>query len=356
MSRTYRTADYEIALEALRSLPAALLVVRADGRTLLANRRACAALERARVELEGESIASYLAPISTLLSPDAHDERSAKVEVSLPSERVVTIGFTVSELRHLDGGAEMPAYAVVLKDITEVERLREERDRLLQIATVHELLPSILHEVKNPLAAISTTAELLVEEAPDDSVRANAAAILHETQRMKLTLQGIGAVGRELRSSRYEAVDEAVREACAVLRARAETVGVHGRCSVPDMPLLPLETSVVCALVFNLMNNAIQACPNGGEVNLDARLEDEGRTLTLVIADNGVGMTPDVLARCRELFFSTKARGSGIGLALCQRAVSQGGGTMDIDTAPGKGTRITLHIPIEAKATGDRRP
>lgn len=353
-SRIYSVADHTLAMEALRSLPAALIVVRADGTTLLANRRACAALERARAEVEGEPVASYLAPIETLLSPAAHDERSAKLSITLPSGRAVTIGFTVSELRQLDD--EQQTFAIVLKDITEVERLREERDRLLQIATVHEVLPSILHEVKNPLAAIATTAELLVEEATDDSSRAGARAILHETRRMKLTLQGIGAVGRRLKSDRNEAVDQAIREACAVLKVRAESLGLRTHCAVPDLPLLPLETSVVAALVFNLVTNAVQACASGGKVELTARLEDDGRALIITVADTGVGMTPEVLARCRELFFTTKAHGTGIGLALCQRAVSEAGGTMDIESAPGRGTRITLRIPVEAPPDRERRP
>jgi signal transduction histidine kinase len=347
-SRTYRAADHELALEALRSLPTALLVVRADGTTLLANRRACSVLQRARSEIEGEPVHTYLAPIDTLLRPEAHDERSATLTVRLPSERETTIGFAVSELRQLDALGEGPAYAVVLKDIADVERLREERDRLLQIATVHELLPAILHEVKNPLAAVATTAELLLEEAADEHTRESAYAILQEARRMKLTLQGIGAVGRKLRSERTEEIDAAVREACSVLRARAESLGVRARCSVPDLPPLPLDGGVVCALAFNLVNNAIQACRAGGTVELALRLDDAGRELLLTVTDDGAGMTPEVLARCRELFFTTKAHGTGIGLALCERALKEAGACMVIDSAPGRGTRITLHIPLDA--------
>lgn len=353
-SGTYCVRDHEIALEALRTLPAALLVVRADGLTLLANRRACAALERTRAEMEGASVSSYLAPVDTLLGPEAQGERSARLDVTLPSDRVVTLGFTVSALRQFDEGAELPAYSIVLEDLTEVGRLRAERDRLLQIATMHEVLPSILHEVKNPLAAVVTTAELLVEEAVDDNVRSSAHAILNEARRMKLTLQGIGAVGRDLRSSRYQAVDHALREAFLVLSSRAESLGVTPRCAVPDLPLLPLDTSVVCALVFNLVTNAVQACPSGGEVELTARLDEGGQRLVLTVGDTGVGMTAEVKERCRELFFTTKTRGTGIGLALCARAVTGAGGEMDIDSAPGKGTRITLWIPILPPA-GDRR-
>jgi two-component system nitrogen regulation sensor histidine kinase GlnL len=349
-------ADYALALEALRALPTALLVVRDNGVTLLANRRAGAVLERTRAEMEGADVASYLCPISKLLIPAAHDERSARLEVRLPSDRTVIVGFAVSELRQLDGISPGTFYSIVLKDLTEVVRLREERDRLLQIATVHEILPAILHEVKNPLAAIATTAELLFEEAEDPHVRESVHAMLHETRRIKLTLQGIGAVGRKLRSTRYEAVDHAIREAWVVLKPRAEGMGVRARCSVPDMPLLPFDTSVVCAIVFNLVTNAIHACHAGGEIELSARLEDEGRTFTLAVDDTGTGMTPEILSRCRELFYTTKSRGTGIGLALCDRALTEASGSMTIDSALGRGTRITLRVPvIEAPPSATRR-
>jgi signal transduction histidine kinase len=348
-SGTYRTADYALAFEALRSLPAAILVVGESGVTLLANRRACAVLERTCKELEGEPIASYLSPLALVLSPSSHDDRSGKLRVSLPSGRAASIGFSVSELRNMDGSDEGMAYAVVLKDLTDVERVREERDKLLQIATVHELLPSILHEVKNPLAAIATTAELLIEEAQDDETRRAAHAILQEARRMKLTLQGIGAVGRSLRGLRPSAIDQAIREACAVLRGRAEALDVHARWIVRDMPLLPLDPSVVSALVLNLVTNAIQACRTGGAVELTAELCDADRTLHIRVADTGSGMTPEVLARCREIFFTTKPRGTGIGLALCERAVTEVGGAMDIDSAPDQGTRIALRIPLATR-------
>jgi signal transduction histidine kinase len=349
-SRSYRTGDYTLASEALRALPAALLIIRDDGTTVLANRQACAVLERPRSRLEGAQVSSYLASLAHLWSPQSRDDRSGLLRVSLPSGRVASIGFSIAELRNIDTPTEGAAFTVILKDLTEVERVREERDRLLQIATVHEVLPSILHEIKNPLAAIATTAELLFEDAPDAQGRAAAHAILREARRMKLTLQGIGAVGVSLRSSRSAAIDHAVREASSILEARAESLGITTRCLVADMPLLPLDASVVCALVLNLVTNAMQACKSGGQIELRAEIVAEGKELMLHVADNGAGMPPEVLARCRELFFTTKARGTGIGLALCERALAEAGGSMEIDSAPGQGTRITLHIPIELPA------
>ena len=353
-SRTYLPRDYALALEALRALPAALLIVRADGTTVLANRQACAVLDRPRSEIEGASVASFLAPLAHLLSPLSRDDRSGLLRVTLPSTRVASIGFSIAELHTLDASSEGTTFTVILKDLTDVERVREERDRLLQIATVHEVLPAILHEIRNPLAAIATTAELLFEEASEEPTRVAAHAILHEARRMKLTLQGIGAVGISLRSRRYVVIDLAMRDAYTILEARAASLGVKTRCLVDTLPVLPLDSSVICALVLNLMTNAIEACRSGGEVVLQAAIGDGGHELVLRVSDTGSGMMPEVLARCRELFFTTKSRGTGIGLALCDRAVVEAGGSMDIDSAPGKGTRITLHIPIPAPSNRAR--
>ncbi len=345
-SGTYPTLGRDFACEALRSVPAALLVVRGDGEILLANQRACDVLERTMEELQGAPVEAYLAPLERLLCPSDQDERSSRIRVSLPRSGASWIGFSTSSVDDPRCADREERYAIILKNITEVQRLREERDRLLQIATVHEILPSILHEVKNPLAAIAATTELLVEEATDEPVRRSAHAILREVRRMKLTLQGIGAVGRGLRASRPAAVDLAVCEAAAVLRAKAEAHGVVLSSTVADMPLLPFDPSVIAALVFNLVNNAVEATPAGGRVELSASLDAAGRGLELCVSDTGCGMPKEVLARCRDLFFTTKPKGSGIGLALCERAVREAGGTVDIVSAPNQGTTVTLLVPL----------
>jgi signal transduction histidine kinase len=342
-SGTYPIAHLELAHEALRSLPVALLVVRDDGVTLLANRRACAVLEREPADVEGALVESYLAPLDRLLYPSAQDERSARIRVALPSGRTASMGFSTSPIESARGEA---THAIILKDITEIARVREERDRLLQIATVHEILPSILHEVKNPLAAIAAAAELLVEEAVEPGVRASAHAILNEARRMKLTLQGIGVVGRALRGARHAAIDHAIRNTCTILRGKADLHGVELSHAVSDLPLLLLDPGVTSGIVLNLLNNAIQATERGGAVRLAASLGEGGRDLVLSVADDGAGMTPEVLSRCREIFFTTKPRGTGIGLALCERAVTEAGGRIDIESAPGRGTTITLRVPI----------
>ena len=104
--------------------------------------------------------------------------------------------------------------------------------------------------------------------------------------------------------------------------------------------------AVVGGIVHNLMINSIQACSAGQAVNLRAGLCDDGSRFVLTVVDNGSGMTAEVYNRCTEIFFTTKRNGSGIGLALCRRAVEESGGTLTIESVVGFGTSVTIEVPL----------
>lgn len=336
----------DIAWEALRTAPTPLLLVLEDGLVLMANRGACELLERTTHEIEGVSLESVLVPFDELLHPSTPDGTRPKIGTTLPSQRHVTLSYALAEMPSLSHDEGTIVYALSLQDVTATERLREERDKLLQIATVHEVLPAILHEIKNPLAAIITTAEVLVEEANCNFARESSHAILNEARRMRRLLQGIGAASGQLRTAqRHFAVDYALREVGSMLRTKAEADDVRLSFEIPDMPLLPLDSSILAAIVHNLVTNAIQASAPRGEVDVTASHDERRQRLVLRVADNGVGMSEDTVAECRNLFFTTKPSGTGIGLTLCDRAVRAAGGTMTIESAKGKGTVITLNIP-----------
>lgn len=341
-----KVTDLDVTWEVLRHVPTALLVVLEDGFVVLANLRVCHLLEREPAEIEGGPLEVVLLPFDELIHPSSPDGRPPRVRVTLPSGRHVTVTFSLTEMPALSHHENQAVYAIVLEDVTEADRIREERDKLLQIATVHEVLPAILHEIKNPLAAIATTAELLVEEANCPNGRASAHAILNEARRMRRTLQGIGAVGGQLRTPhQHAAIDYALREISAMSKTKAEAEKVRLSFRIPDMPLLALDPSVLAGIVHNLVTNAIQASSPSGEVEVAALYDAVKQRLTLRISDTGVGMPKEVLAECRKLFFTTKPKGTGIGLTLCDRAIRAAGGHMNIVSAPGAGTTITLVIP-----------
>ena len=103
---------------------------------------------------------------------------------------------------------------------------------------------------------------------------------------------------------------------------------------------------MIRAIVFNLVTNSIYACREGDSITVAARLTRLGKDLVLTVADTGSGMTPEVLSRCKELFFTTRPNGSGIGLALCQSVIEKIGGDLSIRSEVGRGTVVTATLPI----------
>jgi|JI9StandDraft_1071089.scaffolds.fasta_scaffold116168_2 signal transduction histidine kinase len=331
MSADQLTADDPAIID---TLPAAVVVIDDAGTIVRANPRAAEVLERPT--LVGASIHAILGPWPLPQPPTRSERAITRADGSLRK-----VGLAAAPIP--SGGA-----VIVFQDLTRWQGLRDERDRLMRLAMVGEALPTILHELKNPLAALIAAVELLIEDTERGPMQEQLHAILGEARRLRLGLDGIGSVGRPLTSARHQVIDQACRDAFKVLELRAHRAGIATRCDVRDLPLLPLEAAVVRALVFNLVNNAIHACATGATINLHARLIDDGRGFELTVVDTGAGMSHEVLTRCTELFYSTKRNGSGIGLAVVQQAVVDAGGRLTIESVPGFGTGITAWVPLVA--------
>ncbi len=217
------------------------------------------------------------------------------------------------------------------------------------MAALGDALPSVLHELRNPLAAVTAMLEVMIEEH-EGGIQRDLHAILHEVRRMTLGLDGIGGFVRSTRARRYAAVDHAVREACRILEPTAARKGVRLEAVGPDLPLLPIDAGVISGVVFNLVKNAIDACTEGQRIEVDARVVDE--ELRLVVRDTGHGMSKEVLERCQDLFFTNKDKGSGIGLALCRQVAEGSGGRLEIESEPGRGTIVTMGVPLRKPTPG----
>ena len=338
-----RVEDGEYAV--LDALPAAVLVIHADGTILRANRRAAEILGRSPAQLEYLNVDTDLALdlLGACVAPRGVATDRLERPFTRPDGTQITLGCSCAPMGR-------DRYVVLFQDISRWHRLRDERDQLMRQAVVGEALPSILHELKNPLAAVTAAVEVLLEEVPPGSTREQLHAILTEVRRMKLGFEGVGAVGREVRAARSAAIDLACRDSFRILAVQMQAAGIHAHCDVPDLPLLPFDPSVIRALVFNLVTNAIHACRAGDTIALHARLTGSGRVFELSIVDTGSGMTREVYDRCTELFFTTKRNGSGIGLTLCHRAVVEADGDLAIETVPGVGTAVTIQLPTVGPA------
>ncbi len=321
-------------------MPAGVVVVDAAGIVRYANRFASTFHGPAGDGLEGMPVSALLAPMEQLREGARNKERRGELSVTDAAGRRRTLGYSISGWKSPDGE---DLTAVLYQQIDGVQEIRTQRDRLLQLAVVGEVLPSLLHELRNPLAAVTTTLEVLVEEAPD-GLQQDLHAVLWELRRLGLGLQGIGGLNQHVHGLVPEAIDSAVEEACKVLASSARAVGVSLRTAVEAMPLLFLDRAAIKGVVFNLVRNAIDACRSGDQVVVSAHVKSD--EFELSVLDTGRGMSPDELARCTEIFFTSKPNGSGIGLAICRQVAERGHGTLTITSEPGAGTAVLVRIPL----------
>jgi len=334
----------------LSAIPAGILVLNQQGMVLFANMRACEILARELAAVVGVSVDDLLAPLSVLRDPAQYGRGEVEIQVN---HRARVVGYSLSAMES-PPAPESNCEVCLFQDITPMHQVRVDRDRLLQLAAVGSALPSILHELRNPLAAVTAKLEVMLEEVTDEVTVEDLHSVLGEVRRATVLLQGVGAVGRQLRSDNYQAIDFGLWEAVRLLESTAARSRTTIHAEIPSLPVMPLDASVMRTILFNLLSNAIAACDVGGSIGVHAQLAEDGQFM-LSVEDDGHGMDAETLARCTDLFFTTKRHGSGIGLALCRQAVEDANGTLVVESAPGEGSRITVSVSTRSASRG-RRP
>jgi len=233
-----------------------------------------------------------------------------------------------------------------------IRRAREELIRHERISTIGRLSASIVHDLRNPLAAIYGGAEMLVDaDLPPGHVKRLAGNIYRASRRIQELLQDLLDVSRG-KSSPPEPcrLREVAAAACDSLASAAEAQGVRIALDIPADLELPLERSRMERTFVNLIGNALEAMPNGGSVRIGASLEDG--SAVILVEDTGPGIAPEILSRLFQPFVSGKRNGLGLGLALSRQTVLEHGGDMWVESEPGRGARFGMRLPGAGVAQG----
>ena len=224
-----------------------------------------------------------------------------------------------------------------------------------------EMARQVAHEVKNPLTPVQLSAEHLLRVHADRGspltpvLQGCVESILKQVR----ILRQIASEFSNFASSpvaRRTSTDLAalVNEVLAPYRP-----GLGDRIALsadlpPDLPRLPIDPLLMQRAVTNIIENALHAMPDAGSLTITAARE--GNHALLIIRDSGVGLEPDVLARIFEPYFSTRITGTGLGMAIAKRNVELNGGTIAVASEPGRGTAVTLTLPISAPPVGPDPP
>jgi two-component system, NtrC family, sensor histidine kinase HydH len=225
-----------------------------------------------------------------------------------------------------------------------------QRKRLVEseiLATVGEMGSAVAHGIRNPLAAIRSSAELALDGSPG-SVRESAQDIIAEADRLEAWVRNLLSYSRPL-SVAHESValPEVVEGAVSHFAREMEKREIAGCTALAqDLPRTPGDAFLLGQVLHNLLANAIEAIQHSGTIEIAGRALFAQKRVELTVRDSGPGMSREQLERVFTPFYTTKPSGLGVGLALTKRIIERFGGSISIDSAPGRGTTVRLSMPI----------
>jgi two-component system sensor histidine kinase PilS (NtrC family) len=247
----------------------------------------------------------------------------------------IPVGISLSPLR--DQEERVLGLVAVFQDLSEKKRIEEQLRRADRLAAVGQLAASIAHEIRNPLAAISGSIQVLQEEMqPQGQARQLLDIVLREADRLKLITGQFLDYVRPKTPLRKECELVTCLEETVLLLKQQEREGAEVVVDFdpPEMPVVvAADEDQVRQVFWNISLNAIQAMPDGGTLRIEVRdlpSDPEPPLVAVEFADTGGGIRPEDLERIFEPFFTTKESGTGLGLSIARRVVEELGGRIEV--------------------------
>lgn len=264
--------------------------------------------------------------------------------------RAIDVGLSAT---HVDTPNGTAGFLITFQDLTDVKRL--ERDAQLQsrLAAVGEMAAGIAHEIRNPLASMSGSIQILRDDLPLNEEQAQLMDIvLRESDRLNTTIKSFLEYARPHRFAiaRFD-LRRIVQDAGLLLRNSADVRDSHTvDVAVPDEPIwFEADEGQITQILWNLATNGLRAMPEGGALLLGASVD--GPDVVITVQDHGVGIAAEAVEGLFQPFHGTFAKGSGLGLAIVHRIVTDYQGAIKVDSTPGRGTTFSVRLPARAEVT-----
>jgi two-component system sensor kinase FixL len=261
------------------------------------------------------------------------------------SGELFPIELSVTEI----GSDEEVHYAAFIRDISDKVKLQAQLVESERLAAIGTMAAKFGHELGNPLNGMSLTIQLLEQRlarptaSPEKQVASTVSRLKSEIARLNLLLRDFRALSRrEKFNFRGTSVQGLVTEALELELPRLKELGVEVRYEFPErLPEIAVDADKMKQVILNLVNNSVDAMPQGGKLIVKATTSDDA--VVFEISDTGHGIPPDV--DVFESFFTTKPYGTGIGLAVVREIVRGHGGTVSYRSEPGSGTSFFITLP-----------
>ena len=338
----------------LESMSGGVLVVNLKGEITMFNRAAESITGLTQEEVLNQSYGKSLgrdeSPESSVLYTleSGHSLTNREKELIRADGKSIPLGYSTSPVRDNDGN--LLGAVGIFNDLTEVKRLESELQRVHTLAALGEMAATVAHEIRNPLGGIAGFAALLerdlevqdprrrlVKKISEGVGRLNriVSSLLTYTRPLKLNMHPVELVTVVEESAAFLEID---------LRRGRDDVVINRR--YPETsPICSVDPEQFQQVVLNLLQNATQAMPDGGEVDIEVKKGDGDTGAVLCVMDHGIGMTEEVKEKLFTPFFTTKEDGTGLGLVTSKKIIDAHGGKIRVESQPGSGTCFFITIP-----------
>ncbi len=277
-----------------------------------------------------------------------------EIDCRLADDRLVPLALSASALH--DGDRRFLGFVLLLKDLREVYALRREIHRNQRLASVGRLAAGVAHEVRNPLSSIKGFATYFKEryrEKPED--QQVAGIMIQEIDRLNRVIGQLLDFARPIKVvAKAAAVPQLVADSLKLVEARAKekAIGIE-TIIAPQLLTVFLDPDRIKQVLLNLYLNALDAMEAGGRLSVSAAAEDHNRWIVFRVSDTGHGISKENQSQIFDPYYTTKSTGTGLGLAIAHNIVDAHGGRIEVDSAAGKGTTVTVRIPKTSEEPQD---
>lgn len=339
------------------SISDGVLNILADGRTIFANSAAQRFLGFYLPDVIGQNVLKWLQQSELLSVFQNVIEKGAPVNdlevlISEPTMRLLNV--TIKLVSYSSG--DLQCILILMEDISEKHARVQERRRMDRLLSIGHMAAGMAHEIRNPLNSLSLRIQLLKRTLDDAKVVPNASMpesieedfqiIESEVERLNQVVERVLAASvsmpKKLEPLEPQSIIEHLRN---LVRRECEQAGIRLKYNIKkgqDVKILADDNSLRQAFL-NIVNNAVQAMPNGGE--LEIRLETDSDWVCFSFKDTGPGMIEEERERIFEPYYTSRAKGTGLGLMIVERVVQNHSGKIEVMSSPGKGSEFQIFLP-----------
>ncbi len=344
-----QTEDY--TRQVVASMANGLLGINIDGKIVSYNQLALDLLGLQESDVHGLNLNTVIdfqaSGIDQIL---AHSRPILDCEIEHLSRTNEMIPLSLSATPIIDESGQCNGAVIILRDMREIKQLEEKVRRAEKLAAIGKLAAGVAHEIRNPLSSIKGFAQFLgkgLKESPREQEYAQT--MVAEVDRINRVVTDLLTFAGPTKAEMAPAdVTEIVEHCIRLVQADCDSRNITVRSNIFDLSKVRLDTSQITQAVLNLLLNAIPAVESGGTIEIGAALKPAEEQLEIWVEDDGPGIEHDKIEKIFDPFYTTRTKGTGLGLPIVHKIMENHQGEIRVESPPTgkkKGCRFTLTLP-----------